>query len=257
MKRVFSGILLPLIFCIVLTACSVPKDDKTDPTVQKPQPPDTIKEGDVINPEDSDAGAPFRVDDTFLDELPTQGISVYDAQKIIVETLHPEATVTVPEGCGIIYVYSGLIDLDGVQCYRIEFGIDNDVEVTVERTFAVSLAGELYEGVPNTDAYAPYELFAAHTDVKGDDMEPVSEEEAMRRIQEAMNLLGDTSTVIRREGDETIDNEHCMTFSAGNNSADGQKYTAISHYAVSDSGVLWYMDVVEGPEWLLFDDSID
>ena len=254
MKKFFSCASLLLALCVMLSACGG-SGGKAAPD-SAAQPPSSSAEDTGIDAGDSDAGdvgmeIPFRVDEALAADLPTEGLSVYDAQKIIVDTIRTqEGDPVAPEGYTFAYVYQGLIDIDGQTCYRIDLGEDRDGEFLVGRTFGVSLSGVLYEGVPDTDAYTTYGIFAAHKDVKGEDMEPLSEDEAIGRIAHAMELKGETSTVIRREGTETIGGESCMTFSAGDNSADGEKYTAMYHYAVGDSGTLWYMDVAEGPDWL-------
>lgn len=257
MKKFFTSTILFVALSVAFTAYSAPKQESKQLAMQTQHSSVTaMEEVDGINAYDSDAGVDFKVDKTLVDKLPTGGISVYDAQKIIVKTLRPEATFQLPEGYTMLYVYRGVMHIDGKKFYHIEFGAYNEHEFLIKRTFAVSLTGELYEGVPNTDAYAPYALYAAHYDVKGEDIKTISEEAAIRRIRNAMTLMSETNAIIRREGEEIIDGEHCMTFSAGDNSADGQKYTAMRHYAVSDSGVLWYMDVVKGAKWLPFYDHV-
>lgn len=68
-------------------------------------------------------------------------------------------------------------------------------------------------------------------------------------VSKAMEIMGDTSTVIVQTGEETINDEHCYIFATGENSLDGGKFTALSHYAVSDSGNLYYMDILSGGTW--------
>ena len=275
MKKQINGIILLLTFCVILTACATAqKETKIDAATstiqtsqpsaeQKPRPsagqmqqlPTKAEEGSDINPYDSDAGVPFYVDESFLSELPAAGISVYDALDIIVETLHPEAEFLPPYGYTMLYMYNGIIDIDGEAFYCIDFGADSEYEFLVERTFAVSLAGVLYEGVPYTDAYAPYELYAAHYDVKGDDMEPISEEDAISCIEYALYLMDDSCDFIWRDGEDYIDGEYCITYTVGKSSEDGTQYSARYYFAVSESGVLYFKDYLQGPDWILFYDA--
>ncbi len=94
-------------------------------------------------------------------------------------------------------------------------------------------------------------FYFAHADVKGD--VAISEDEAIALVQNAINARGETAPVIVRTGDDSIEGEHVFTFSAGDYSADGEKYTAIYHYAVSDGGKVYYMDILQGADWVLFD----
>ncbi|WP_027398454.1 hypothetical protein [Anaerovorax odorimutans] len=94
-------------------------------------------------------------------------------------------------------------------------------------------------------------FYSAHANVKGD--EPICEEDAFELVQHAINFQGENVSTIVKTGDEIIEGEHAFTFSAGDDSADGQKYTAVSHYAVSDSGRIYYMDVLKGADWISLD----
>ncbi len=69
-------------------------------------------------------------------------------------------------------------------------------------------------------------------------------------VQNALEKQEHEASVIVMTGEETINGEHCCTYSAGDYSADGAKYTAMYHYAVSDSQAVYYMDIIEGPDWL-------
>jgi hypothetical protein len=80
--------------------------------------------------------------------------------------------------------------------------------------------------------------------------ESMTADKAVGLVQEAMSERGESASVMVPGSEETIDGEHCFLIDAGNNSADGGKFTAMYHYAVSDSGRIWYMDVVQGPDWI-------
>lgn len=94
-------------------------------------------------------------------------------------------------------------------------------------------------------------FYSAHADVKGD--EAISEEAAFELVKNTMKARGEKAPVIVKTGDETIEGEHAFIFSAGSNSTDGKKFTAMYHYAVSDSGKVYYMDILKGADWILFD----
>ena len=265
MKKPARLAILLLALCTALSACSSPQQE-TQPDAATPSAGpaqagsangyDPSQEDGEIGPYDpgTDAvGIEFVVDEFNTDHLPAGSITVHEARQIIVDTLHPEDDFTVPEGYTLRYRCTGLTEIEGELFYCIDFETLGQFDVNIERAFAVSMTGALYEGVPGTDAYTTYEMYAAHRDERGGD---TSEEGAMALVQYAMDSAGITSPLIWRTGEAVIENEYCMTFAAGDKSADGEKYTAMHQFAVSDSGMLWYMDVVEGSDWLpFFDDA--
>ena len=75
---------------------------------------------------------------------------------------------------------------------------------------------------------------------------------ACNLVSGALNILGKNSnSVIMKKGYDIIGNDPVMVLSAGDNSVDGSKYTALYHFAVSESGNIYYMDIVKGAEWRL------
>ncbi|MCL1867046.1 MAG: hypothetical protein FWF82_06520 [Oscillospiraceae bacterium] len=81
---------------------------------------------------------------------------------------------------------------------------------------------------------------------------------AVEAIRQAMKVRGESASVFV-ELTEYIDGERVRVFKVGENSEDSDgdgdedKFTALYHYAVSDSGKVYYMDVVEEAQWVLFD----
>lgn len=69
-------------------------------------------------------------------------------------------------------------------------------------------------------------------------------------VREAIDRQGQTAPIIASTGEEEIGGELCWTFSAGDNSTDGQKFTAMYHYAVSRSGGVYYVDILQGSDWI-------
>lgn len=80
----------------------------------------------------------------------------------------------------------------------------------------------------------------------------ISEKDAIDLVKRAMEERNESASVIILKGNEILEGEHCLTLSAGSYSADGQKHTARYHYAVSDSGTVYYMDVLQGADWNLY-----
>ncbi|HKM20834.1 MAG TPA: transglutaminase domain-containing protein, partial [Lachnospiraceae bacterium] len=80
----------------------------------------------------------------------------------------------------------------------------------------------------------------------------INEEDAIDLVKRAMDERKESASVFVFTGSEIIEGEHCLTLSAGSYSADGQKYTAMYHYAVSDSGLVYYIDILLGAEWNLY-----
>lgn len=107
---------------------------------------------------------------------------------------------------------------------------------------------EDYEHTPDT-AMMDFLQFIHDEDSKGDTA--INEEEAFALVQNIIQARGETAPVIILTGDDTIEGEHAFIFSAGDYSVDGQKFTAMYHYAVSDSGKIYYMDILQGADWIL------
>ena len=84
-----------------------------------------------------------------------------------------------------------------------------------------------------------------------EESEPLTEDDALDDAVEIMARRGETATTVMKDGNETIDGEACWTFAAGTTSADGKKFTAMYHYAVSTTGRAWYMDISTG-NWVEF-----
>ena len=80
----------------------------------------------------------------------------------------------------------------------------------------------------------------------------INEEDAINLVKRVMDERKESASVFVFTGSEIIEGEHCLTLSAGSYSADGQKYTAMYHYAVSDSGLVYYIDILLGAEWNLY-----
>lgn len=133
-------------------------------------------------------------------------------------------------------------------------------------TYYVDITWSDEEGEPGSPGWMRYfmltqdEILSDHiisdgTEATGSPLTrttPISEEDAVALIQRAMDQRGETAQVIVLTGEDTIEGDHCRLYSAGEYSADGQKFTARYHYAVSDGGVVWYMDMLQGAEWKPF-----
>ena len=80
----------------------------------------------------------------------------------------------------------------------------------------------------------------------------ISEDKAMELVEQAMLSRNESAKVFVFKDSEIIENEYCLTLSVGNYSSDGEKYTALYNYAVSDSGLIYYIDVMQGADWILY-----
>jgi hypothetical protein len=76
-------------------------------------------------------------------------------------------------------------------------------------------------------------------------------DDALVLVEYIMEERGEFSEVILPDGEDIIDGEHAYIFSAGDYSEDGIKFTAMYHYAVSDRGNVYYIDVLTGADWIL------
>ncbi len=77
-------------------------------------------------------------------------------------------------------------------------------------------------------------------------------EAAYDLVWQALDILG--KNPVKRiviTGEDVVNNEDVVLLSAGNDSPDGSKYTALYHFAVSAGGRVYYMDPVKGSEWVL------
>jgi hypothetical protein len=112
----------------------------------------------------------------------------------------------------------------------------------------------LVDEFPSDIPYMGSGFCSVHTDGNGRFCKDFNQNTAMDLVGLAANHYVDKkASVIVQIGEETIEGEHAFTYSAGENSADGQKYTALYHYAVTDSGKIYYMDVLQGADWILFE----
>ncbi|MDY0235369.1 MAG: hypothetical protein RBR71_05045 [Gudongella sp.] len=102
---------------------------------------------------------------------------------------------------------------------------------------------------PSNIIYMGSAFYYAHADTHNGEI--LSEEDAFALAEDIMQERGDFSTVILSDGEEIIDGEHAYIFSTGDYSEDGQKFTAMYHYAVSDRGNIYYLDVLSGADWIL------
>lgn len=99
----------------------------------------------------------------------------------------------------------------------------------------------------------PYMGSAFYFSHAGEKSKTIGEADATKLLKAAMIVLKDASPVILFGGDTTIAGKHALAYSTGENSVDGKKFTALNQYAVSDSGAVYYIDLVQGPEWILLD----
>ena len=84
------------------------------------------------------------------------------------------------------------------------------------------------------------------------DGEVISEDEAFALVENTLMEQGEEALVIVRTGDDIIEGEPAFIFSSGAYSEDGQKFTAMYHYAVSYSGIVYFMDPMQGADWVSF-----
>lgn len=85
-----------------------------------------------------------------------------------------------------------------------------------------------------------------------EDLGPYTLDEAMDLIQNVMDSRSEKAAKFMVD-DDTINGEHAFIITAGEDSADGEKFTALYHYAVTDSGRVYFLDPVSGPDWILIE----
>jgi hypothetical protein len=104
--------------------------------------------------------------------------------------------------------------------------------------------------------YMGSSFYNAHSGVNDGD-QLINEDDAFTIVQNTLKERGESASVIIQNGEETINGEHAFTYSAGEYSEDGQKFTAMYHYAVSDSGHVYSMDALQGTDWVLANNKAD
>lgn len=120
---------------------------------------------------------------------------------------------------------------------------------------------ELYpvKNFPSDLPYMGSAFFFAHADGKGKLMEGrgdlirMSKDDAKELVRQTLTEQGKKAPVLVVAGEDTIEGEHALIIKAGENSADGLKFTALYHFAVTDSGAVFYMDTVQGSDWRIVD----
>lgn len=105
---------------------------------------------------------------------------------------------------------------------------------------------------PSDIAYMGSSFCSVHTDGNYKVCKEFNQDTAMEMVQQTIHCMGKKASVIVQTGEEIIEGEQAFTYSAGENSVDGQKYTALYHYAITDSGKIYYMDILQGEDWILF-----
>ncbi|NLV84549.1 MAG: hypothetical protein GXY60_08295 [Spirochaetales bacterium] len=89
-----------------------------------------------------------------------------------------------------------------------------------------------------------------------EDLGPYTLEKAIDLLRNVMDSRGEKATKFMID-DDTINGEHAFIIAAGEDSPDGDQFIASYHYAVTDSGKVYFLDPVSGPDWILIDpDSV-
>lgn len=85
------------------------------------------------------------------------------------------------------------------------------------------------------------------------DPEPISQADAEELVWQILTEQEEEGLSLVGGGEDTVNGEHAIIVIAGNKSADGKKFTGLYHFAVTDSGVVYYMDPVQGSDWILYE----
>ncbi len=153
MKKKLGFSFLILMLLVTLIAC---RDNLEEP------------KANVAEHAESPNNIEFKFDKTMIGDSPEGTLSVFEAQELLAETVQPEKGKTALEGCQFCYLFQGIVEIEGKEAYYIDFGSGNATDFTPERSFAVSLDGEIYEGPVGGKEFTTYALYNAHKDVKGD-----------------------------------------------------------------------------------------
>ena len=121
---------------------------------------------------------------------------------------------------------------------------------------------ELYpvQTFPPDLPYMGSAFFFAHADGQGGlmdgrgDLITMSEDDARELVRQTLTKQGKQAPVLVVAGEDIVAGEHALIIKAGENSADSRKFTALYHFAVTDSGAVFYTDTLQGSDWKSTDD---
>lgn len=102
-------------------------------------------------------------------------------------------------------------------------------------------------------------FFYAHADGRGDIIDeksnvndsPLSQTDAEELVLQTLTKQKKEGLSLVGGGEDTINGENAIIVIAGNKSADGKKFTELYHFAVTDSGKVYYMEAVQGSDWIM------
>jgi hypothetical protein len=93
-----------------------------------------------------------------------------------------------------------------------------------------------------------YEYYYGDSDFDPSAGDP--EENPMDILWDNLGDLTDGKTLVAT-GEEEINGEICLTYALGTNTP--EKFTAEAHFAISPNYVIYTMDILQGPEWILYE----
>lgn len=102
-------------------------------------------------------------------------------------------------------------------------------------------------------------FFYAHADGRGDIIDeksnvndsPLSQTDAEELVLQTLTKQKKEGLSLVGGGEDTINGENAIIVIAGKKSADGKNFTELYHFAVTDSGKVYYMDAVQGSDWIM------
>ena len=130
---------------------------------------------------------------------------------------------------------------ENLEVYEIYYTTDGGKELKFEEFYPIN-------AIPSYIPYMGSSFYFRHAESINDG--DLILDVAFTLARSAMEARGEDAPVMAHTGEQTINGELCFTFSAGDMSEDGKKFTAMYHYAVNKSWTaIYFMDAAEGADW--------
>ena len=176
------------------------------------------------------------VEEFELQSDPGDNMSAEDAAKALFRAILFEHDDFYTPGDAVTIALTGLDTIDGQDAYFYTVKTP-----TGESQHAVNYAGDVYVLLEEE-----YKLIFGGGDGRGD-LIPLDEEQAMFIVVDLLQTqMGEGMTLFPKAEGE-VNGQHAWLIDLGSNTE--EKFTAEEHYAVTDDGAVWLLDVL-ADEWL-------
>ena len=191
----------------------------------------------------------FYVNVAQLESDPGDNPSALECAKIVLATLKKIEFQT-EAGDSTHISLMGIDDDEGEDRYAYAMGMGKDYltgnDFVQVYTLWVNYAGDVF-------AFMGGEMFAFSEESNGwepidgrEDLIPLDEDQAMYIVSELLGVQLDEGLTLVAKGEDEVNGQHAFLFDLGEST--DEKFTAEEHYAVTDDGEVWLLDVLAN-EW--------